>query len=193
MKIKPISVRFTQQRGFSLLEALLSIVIILAAGLGVVELYLSADKKNKLQATEQIAQQVASAAAQLLSSTYDAADTISTADVINSGLLAQSVISKDGKTIQGPSGITFEAYSLTGGTHEQFYVVVNKLPYVQAVGLCQDMFANFAIFGIAVPTSTSAMLATLSKCASTFNVANSTGNGTESLYFGAPKSTFAAA
>lgn len=187
MKIKSMKVIFGRQRGFSLLEALLAIVIILAAGLGVVELYISSDKKNKLQTTEQIAQQVAGAATQLLSSTYDPADTISTTDVINSGLLSQNVIVGTGKgaTIRGPYG-TFDVASdvASDGTtrHENFKVTVNDLPSDQAVGFCQNMLGNFAIFKADGKT----VITKVADCATSFNKANTRYD----LVFGYPRANY---
>jgi len=179
MKIKSMKVIFGRQRGFSLLEALLAIVIILAAGLGVVELYISSDKKNKLQTTEQIAQQVAGAASQLLSSTYDPADTISTTDVINSGLLSQNVIV--GTTIRGPYG-TFDVASDGTTIHENFKVTVNDLPSDQAVGFCQNMLGNFAIFKADGKT----VITKVADCATSFNTANTRYD----LVFGYPRANY---
>lgn len=184
MRIRPIRFRLGRKKGFSLLEALLSIVVILAAGLGVVELFISADKKNKLQTTEQTVQQVASAAAQLLSATYDPADTISTVDVINSGLLSQNVIVNS--NIQGPYGtISVASDSASSATHEMFKITASGLPYDQAVGFCQNMFGNFAVLG-----SDNKAITKTSDCATKFK---GVGSDKISVTIGYPRADYLAA
>jgi len=133
--------KYRKQKGFSLLEALLAIVIIVAAGLGVVELFNSAQNKNKLKATEQVIQQTASATSQLLSTSNDVADTVDTAAVIASGLMPSNVVV--GNTIVGPYGLVTVASDPTVHNH---YTVTAILPGNQAVTLCQDMFRSAAIF-----------------------------------------------
>jgi Tfp pilus assembly protein PilV len=143
MKIKPISVRFTQQRGFSLLEALLSIVIILAAGLGVVELFISADKKNKATTVQQIVQQAGSAMSQLLSTSYDSTSTqLVTSDVVKSGLMSNTYITASGGIV-GPYG-TLDVKQIESSPSE-YYVIANNIPGDQAVSICQNMFTSSAV------------------------------------------------
>ncbi len=132
---------------------LFAIVIIVAAGLGVVELFNSAQNKNKLKATEQVIQQVASATSQLLSTSNDLADTVNTAAVIASGLMPSNVVVGD--TIVGPYG---EVKVSSNADYHNRYTVTATLPGNQAVTLCQDMFRSAAI------TGTSGYVNSLSEC-----------------------------
>ena len=164
--------KYRKQKGFSLLEALLAIVIIVAAGLGVVELFTSAQKKNKLKATEEVIQQTASATSQLLSTSNDIADVVTTQMVIDSGLLPSNVV-VGGKSIVGPYGDVTVA---TDATYHNHYTVTTSLPGSQAVLLCQEMFRSAAI------TSTSGYIETLSGC-SEFSKDSSNNDTSISLSF----------
>ena len=168
-----------QQRGFSLLEAMLAIAVILAASIGAVELYLSAKGNSDLQKTEEIAQQVASAAQQYLSSSYDTADVVSTEQLLNGGLLPKGIVVDD--EIRGPWG-NFTVDSVTDGEKQQFYVTAFNFPRKQAVDYCQHMFANFAVFVGATPSGTA--IATLSDCATEI------ADNRPTITIGSPRSAF---
>ena len=133
--------KYRKQKGFSLLEALLAIVIIVAAGLGVTELYSSAEKKNKLKAIEQTIQQAASATSQLLSASNDVADVVTTQEVIDSGLMPSNVIVGGDTIVSSGAAITVT----TDATIHNHYTVTTVLPGNQAVTLCQDMFRSAAV------------------------------------------------
>ncbi len=147
MKMKSVHMILNRQRGFSLLEALLSIVIILAAGLGVIELYISSDKKNKAQTVQQIVQQAASAMSQLLSADYNATG-LSTLDVVNSGLMSSNYITNDKTGIRGPYGSfdVTQIYDATTGAAGEYYVTAKKIPGDQAINICQNMFTSAAVY-----------------------------------------------
>lgn len=172
-----------RQRGFSLLETMLAIGVITAVSVGVVWMYLSAKANSDLQKTEEIAQQVASAAQQYLSSSYDPADTVSTDELVNGGLLPAGIVvtsAGGAKEIRGPFG-SFTVDSVEGGEKQQFYVVANDLPTKQAVDYCQHMFSNFAVFNGTTPN---AAIASLNECATKI-----TANGDRSnVTIGSPKS-----
>lgn len=131
---------YRKQKGFSLLEALLAIVIIVAAGLGVVELFISADKKNKANTTQTIVQQAASAMSQLLSASYNETN-LSTSDVVKSGLMSNTYITTSGG-IQGPYGAFVV---MEGSTPSEYYVVASGIPGDQAINICQNMFTSAAV------------------------------------------------
>ncbi len=181
MKVKPISVRFNQQHGFSLLEALLSIVIILAAGLGVVELFISADKKNKAQAVQQIVQQAGSAMSQLLSTSYNNTG-LSTADVVKSGLISNTYVNpSDSTVLVGPYG-TITVQQVPDSASE-YYVTVNTVPGEQAVNICQNMFTSAAVYlGSAVP-STTGNATSVATCQAIFGSGGSSAKQTMSFAF----------
>lgn len=170
------------QSGFSLLEALLSIVIILAAGLGVVELFISADKKNKLQATQQVVQQVASAANQYLATSYDPDDTLTTANLIASGLLPENI--HTATAINSPYGtITLQSDSAT--SRNKFYITVPNVPGDQAMGLCQNMFSGAAVFSGTTASGTAG--SSLTSCHSIFGGKSS---DAAAVTFGFPKEDY---
>lgn len=174
--------KYRKQQGFSLLEALLAIVIIVAAGLGVVELFISADKKNKLQATQQVVQQVSGAANQFLATSYDPADTLTTQHLIDSGLLPENI--HTATTINSPYGtITLTADETT---REKFTITVPNVPGEQAVGLCQNMFSGAAVYKGA--SATGAAGTSLLTCKTLF-----TGTGSTAVTFGFPREAFALA
>lgn len=183
MKIRPISVRFTQQKGFSLLEALLSIVIILAAGLGVVELFISADKKNKAGTVQQIVQQAASAMSQLLSTSYNNADLV-TADVVKSGLISNTYISSAGGIV-GPYGAIDVIQSTTTGAQSEYYVTVANVPGAQAVNICQNMFTSAAISASVDGTTYASSVA---GCQTTFGASGS--NAKKTMVFNFPREDY---
>lgn len=156
-----------RQGGFSLLEALLSIVIILAAGLGVVELFISGDKKNKENTTQQIIEQAASAASQLMGTSYGDTTAVSTANLISSGLMSKSYVSvgKDASTIVGPYG-TIEATQLTSA---EYTINANTVPGSAALTICQNMFSSAAV---AVSTNKAVYATSLADCATIFGGAS---------------------
>ncbi len=158
--------RYTKQKGFSLLEALLAIVIIVAAGLGVVELFISADKKNKANTTQTIVQQAASAMSQLLSTSYNETD-LDTEDVVKSGLMANTYITTAG-AIQGPYG-AFQV--MQGDTPSEYFVTASDVPGDQAVNICQNMFTSAAVASTnsATTAGTNDYSTTVAKCQSTFS------------------------
>lgn len=181
MKIRPISVRFTQQKGFSLLEALLSIVIILAAGLGVVELFISADKKNKAGTVQQIVQQAASAESQLLSASYNETS-IGTDEVVKSGLIASTYISSAGGIV-GPYGkITVDQVL---DTNSQYYVTAITVPGDQAVNICQNMFTSSAI---SVAANNGTYAESVSGCQTLFGTDGST--ALKTMVFNFPRENY---
>jgi len=155
--------RYTKQKGFSLLEALLAIVIIVAAGLGVVELFISADKKNKAEATQTIVQQAASAMSQLLSASYNSTD-LDTQDVVKSGLMPSTYITSAGGII-GPYG-AFEVKQGTGNS--QYYVIAETIPADQAVSICNNMFASAAVSASASSVPATTYVESVADCQSTF-------------------------
>ena len=131
-----------RQGGFSLLEALLSIVIILAAGLGVVELFISGDKKNKINATQQIVEQVASAASQLMNTSYGVASGVATDDnIIASGLIPKTDINAKGDAIIGPYG----PISVTQVDNIKYTVTASNVPVSEAKTMCGNMFSTAAV------------------------------------------------
>ena len=133
-----------QQKGFALLEVMLAVIVILAAGIGVTKLYQSVTENSNTQKTEDIAKQVAGVASQMLSASSDPNDTISTADVIASGLLTPSVIVNN--AIKTPFGVvTAESDSGTSGDHRQFLVTIDGLPEGPATTLCRDLFSSYAV------------------------------------------------
>lgn len=157
--------RYTKQKGFSLLEALLAIVIIVAAGLGVVELFISADKKNKANTTQTIVQQAASAMSQLLSTSYNETD-LDTEDVVKSGLMANTYITTAG-AIQGPYGAFVV---MQGDTPSEYFVTASDVPGDQAVNICQNMFTSAAVGSTTSETTAASTYATtVAKCQSTFS------------------------
>ena len=159
--------RYTKQKGFSLLEALLAIVIIVAAGLGVVELFISADKKNKAQATEQVVQQTASAASQFLSTSYDSADVLSASNLIASGLISKNYVVGTGATatINSPYG-TVDVASVSDAARDQYYVTLSALPSEQAMRICQDMVSSSAVYTGATTSGT--LVKSLTACPTNF-------------------------
>lgn len=169
----------TKRRGFSLLEALLAIVIIVAAGLGVVELFISADKKNKLQATQQVVQQVSGAANQYLATSYDPDDTLTTVNLINSGLLPENI--HTATAINSPYGTVTLTADAT--TREKFTVTVPNVPGEQAVGLCQNMFSGAAVYKGTAATGTAGT--SLLTCKTVF-----TGTASTAVTFGFPREAF---
>ncbi len=172
--------QYRKQKGFSLLEALLAIVIIVAAGLGVVELFISADKKNKLQATQQVVQQVSGAANQFLATSYDPADVLNTQNLIDSGLLPKNIHTAN--DINSPYGTITLTPDAT--TRIKFIITVPNVPGEQAVGLCQNMFSGAAVFkGAAASGSAGTSLLT---CKSIF-----TGAGSTAITFGFPREAYA--
>lgn len=169
-----------RQQGFSLLETMLAIGVILAASVGVVWMYLSAKANSDLQKTEEIAQQVASAAQQYLSSSYDPADVVSTTELVNGGLLPAGIVV--GTKILGPFG-EFTADSVEDGEKQQFYVVAYNLPTKQAVDYCQHMFSNFAVFN---GDDTTTQITALKDCAAKITSTNDRSDVT----IGSPKSAW---
>lgn len=158
--------QYRKQKGFSLLEALLAIVIIVAAGLGVVELFMSADKKNKLSTTEQIVNQVASAASQYLSTNYDTSDQVSAANLIASGMAPQNA-TVNGTTFGSPYGAVTVQPIKESGARDQYYVTVESISGEQAMRMCQDMFSSTAVYaGTTAPSG--APVSTFSACGTTF-------------------------
>lgn len=152
-----------RQRGFSLLEALLAIVIILAAGLGVVELFISADKRNKVNSTQQVVQQAGSAASQLISASYGDTSAATTQTVINSGLMSSSYVSSDGKSIVAPYGSVVVGQN----GNSTYYIVATNVPGDQAVSLCQNMFASAAVYnsGTSAAAPGTTFITSVSDCA----------------------------
>ncbi len=179
-----INCSIKRQQGFSLLETMLAIGVILAASVGVVWMYLSAKANSDLQKTEEIAQQVASAAQQYLSSSYDPADVVSTDELVNGGLLPAGIVVSNGsdKEIRGPFG-EFTADSVADGEKQKFYVVAYNLPAKQAVDYCQHMLSNFAVFnGDDTTTQITALKDCATKIAST--------NDRSDVTIGSPKSAW---
>ncbi len=152
--------KYRKQKGFSLLEALLAIVIIVAAGLGVVELFISADKKNKANTTQTIVQQAASAMSQLLSTSYNET-TLTTADVVKSGLMSNTYITTAGG-IQGPYG-AFEVEQ--GATPSEYSITAEDVPGDQAVNICQNMFTSAAV---AISSALTTYATTVGTCQTIF-------------------------
>lgn len=181
MKIRSISVRFAKKKGFSLLEALLSIVIILAAGLGVVELFMSADKKNKANTVQQIVQQAASAESQLLSASYNETD-IGTDEVVKSGLISSTYISSAGGIV-GPYG-KIEVQQVSD-TNSQYYVTAYTIPGDQAVNICQNMFTSAAI---SIAAGNGSYAQSISGCQVMFGSAGSV--GTPDMVFNFPREDY---
>ena len=174
------------QRGFALLEAMLAVIVILAAGIGATKLYLSTKANSDLQKTEDLAQQVASAANQILSTSNNTDDTISTDLVANSGLISAGSVSTAGDgtgTIISPFG-TIEVASTDGGTHQDFTVTVNGLPQDQAMTLCRDMLQSFAVMAGQGGTEAVSSIADCSKK----NIASATNN---TITLGYPKEAYA--
>lgn len=176
-----------KQQGFALLEAMLGITVILVASIGVVQLYLSAKANSDLQKTEEITQQVASAAQQYLTSSYDPADTVTADLLIKGGLLPEGIVINNNGTsdIRGPFG-TFDVGSVTGGEKQQFYVTVDNLPKKQAVDFCQHMLSNFAVFTGDTVSATSVPISILSDCAAKIDELNDR----QSITIGAPKTAW---
>lgn len=171
-----------KQKGFALLEVMLAVIVILAAGVGVTKLYLSTKANSDLQKTEDLAQQVASAANQILSTSNDTNDVVTTAIVANSGLVSAGSVSND--EIISPFG-TIEVENHEGGNHQEFTVTVNGLPQDQAMTLCRDMFQSFAVM---VGTDGATLVDSVSDCSKT-NIASATGN---SVVLGYPKAAYSA-
>lgn len=154
------------QKGFSLLEALLAIVIIVAAGLGVVELFISADKKNKVNTTQTIVQQAASAMSQLLSTNYTSTG-LNTASVVKSGLMSSTYTTTSGG-IRGPYGDITVTQSTSTDAPSEYSVVAKNIPGDQALNICQNMFTSAAV------SVTSGYASSLSDCQTAFGGKSST-------------------
>lgn len=175
--------KYRNQKGFSLLEALLAIVIIVAAGLGVVELFISADKKNKVNTTQTIVQQAASAMSQLLSTNYTSTGLV-TKDVVTSGLMSNTYTTTAG-AIMGPYGSITVTQSTDLKAPSEYTVVASNIPGDQAVNICQNMFTSAAVSvdGATVyPTS-------IAVCQSTFG---GTSNKKVNMAFSFPREDFIA-
>lgn len=134
-----------KQQGFALLEVMLAVIVILAAGLGVTKLYQSVTENSNTTKTEDIAKQVAGIASQMLSASNDPNDTIDTDDVIASGLLAPTSV-VNGVIITPYGDVTAKSDSGTSGDHRQFIVSINGLPEGPATTLCRDLSSSYAVF-----------------------------------------------
>lgn len=164
--------KYRKQKGFSLLEALLAIVIIVAAGLGVVELFISADKKNKVNTTQTIVQQAASAMSQLLSTNYTSTG-LDTAAVVKSGLMSNTYTTSSGG-IMGPYGqVTVDQSSNTAAPSE-YTVIASNIPGDQALNICQNMFTSAAVSTATKGAAGTDYAASLSDCQTSFGGASNT-------------------
>lgn len=164
-----------KQQGFALLEVMLAVIVILAAGLGVTKLYQSVTENSNTTKTEDIAKQVAGIASQMLSASNDDIDT---SDIIATGLLAPASV-VDSKIITPYGQVTAQSDSATSGDPRQFTVSIDGLPAGPATTLCRDLSSSYAVF-----KGASGYVGTASDCTGIYS-----GIGNK-LTFGYPKENY---